>query len=57
MIDVILVWLALFGVWPLSHPDHDITSIMSAFDIMLHLVGVFGLVYRWKIVRREVKWQ
>ncbi len=52
MTDVALVWLALFGIWPIAHPEHDAATFASMADIVLHVAGAVGLVCRWKIVRR-----
>jgi hypothetical protein len=44
-------WLALFGVWPLAHPEHDTyTYLMTWVDLALHVVGIIIViprVYRW----------
>lgn len=40
MMTWIGVWLAMFGIWPLAHPDHDGTTLMSGVDLVLHFVGL-----------------
>jgi hypothetical protein len=34
-------WLALFGIWPLAHPDHNTFGALATWaDLLLHLVGL-----------------
>lgn len=33
-------WLALFGIWPLAHPEHTtFGDPVTWLDLVLHLVG------------------
>lgn len=52
MIDVVLVWLLLFGVWPLADPGHDLSTFGSVVDVAVHFAAGFGLGLRWTIERR-----
>jgi len=56
VIDIILIWLAAVGVWPLAHPDHDFNTVTGALDLLIHWSAVAVLVLRWKvsIKRRHV---
>ena len=53
MIDLVAVWLWLFGVWPLADPGHDLSSPGGALDIGIHVVGFGTLYLRWDIVRHN----
>lgn len=53
LVDLALVWLFLFGVWPFADPGHDATTLLSALDLMLHLLAAVWLWRRWRIVRRQ----
>jgi hypothetical protein len=52
--DALLVWLALFGVWPIADPGHDWPwSLVTSLDLTLHFVAMYALYRRWTIVRRR----
>jgi len=51
-VDVALLWVCMFGVWPLAHPEHSLDSMLGAFDMALHLAAWIVLMGRWKVVRR-----
>lgn len=46
MINVILVWLALFGVWPTARPEHTLSSSAGIADIIVHLTAIAILSWR-----------
>jgi hypothetical protein len=50
--DVVLVWVWMFGVWPIAEPDHNFGTAWGVLDIVLHFAALVALVARWKIVRR-----
>lgn len=52
MIDLALLWLALFGVWPLADPGHGLDTLGSATDVVIHVAASFVLFTRWKVVHR-----
>lgn len=52
MIDVLLVWVALFGLWPLLDPGHALTTVASVVDVIAHGAACWALCRRWKLVRR-----
>jgi len=54
MVDFIILWLAMYGVWPIAHPNHEMTSILSILDIAIHIAAITALVLRWRIVRRDL---
>ena len=43
----VLLWPALFGVWPFAHPDHDFTTLMGALDLILHYSALAVFVLCW----------
>lgn len=51
-VDPPALWLALFGVWPIADPGHSGSTIWSAFDIGLHVVGAAVFLFRWRLERR-----
>ena len=51
-LDVLLVWVLLFGVWPFGDPGHGGESLSSVVDIVLHCLAVAWLTVRWKLARR-----
>lgn len=53
MIDLVLVWCTLFGIWPLAHPEHTIWSLGGAIDITIHAAAWWALVSRWTLIRRR----
>lgn len=52
MIDLLLLWVGLFGVWPLADPGHDLSTVPSLLDVILHVTAWLVLCARWTIVRR-----
>lgn len=38
------VWLVLFGIWPVAHPEHFDGSPMAMVDLLLHCIGLIYLV-------------
>lgn len=47
----LLLWPALFGVWPLAHPEHD-ASVLGATDIAVHVAASVELAWRrWEAHR------
>jgi hypothetical protein len=53
-IDVVAVWLLLFGVWPLFDPGHDMSTIGGAVDVLVHWTGAGVLAARWTLTRRQL---
>jgi hypothetical protein len=51
-IDWLALWVLLFGIYPLAHPDHHDGSLMAWLDIALHIGAATVLMSRWKIARR-----
>lgn len=44
---LVLLWLALFGVWPLAHPEHNTFSDpMTWLDLALHFGAAWLLIDR-----------
>jgi hypothetical protein len=52
VIDIVLLWLAAFGVWPIADPGHEGSTLLSNLDIAIHIGATFALCRRWRIVRR-----
>lgn len=53
MADVLSLWLFLFGVWPLSHPQHDtFTNPLTLLDLGLHLAGA---VWVWHLKGERIR--
>jgi hypothetical protein len=53
VIDVLLVWLSLVGVWPFADPEHNFGTVAGAVDLTVHFAAMFVLVRRWTVVRRS----
>jgi hypothetical protein len=51
-LDLLALWVATFGVWPLADPGHAADTWLSVFDIALHVTACVVLIARWKLVRR-----
>lgn len=51
-LDILLVWLGVFGVWPFIDPGHDFDTAWSAIDVLLHCAAIGCLAGRWRVVRR-----
>ena len=52
MIDVVLVWVVGFGVWPFADPGHDMDTVGSVLDVGVHILAAGLLSARWRVVRR-----
>lgn len=52
-VDVLLVLVMLFGVWPLADPGHALDTAASIIDVALHWAAAGWLAVRWRIVRRR----
>lgn len=52
MIDLLAIWLLLFGVWPLADPGHWPLTPLTIIDLAAHLAGASEIVSRWALVRR-----
>lgn len=50
-LDVALLWLALFGIWP-ADPPHNFDTLAGTVDLVVHLGAWMWLVARWKVERR-----
>jgi hypothetical protein len=50
--DALLLWISLFGVWPVADPGHEWDTLGSRIDLLVHMVGWVGLGLRWRVVRR-----
>lgn len=53
MIDLVALWVALFGMWPFADPGHSFDTALSVVDVVLHWVAFGVLAWRWKIERRR----
>lgn len=55
MIDVLLIWVMYFGMFPLAAPGHDVSSLLAVIDIALHFGALLWLCWRWRIsIERRV---
>ena len=52
MLDLVLLWVALFGLWPWADPGHHADTLASSLDIALHVGASVWLARRWTLVRR-----
>lgn len=51
-VDLLLIWIALVGLWPFVDPGHDGESLLSLVDIAIHGGALAALARRWKLVRQ-----
>jgi hypothetical protein len=49
MMDLLALWLFVFGVWPLADPGHWPLSLLVLLDWALHIGGAWYLLSRWTI--------
>lgn len=52
MVDLLAIWVFLFGVYPLADPGHGADTMLSVLDILLHIGAAILLISRWRLVRR-----
>ena len=50
MTDFVLIWLAMFGVWPFDEPEHWARETMSVVDAVAHFGAIAWLFHRWEWV-------
>jgi hypothetical protein len=50
--DVLLLWFAGVGIWPMWDPAHNFDTLAGAADLTVHAVAWLALHSRWKLERR-----
>lgn len=54
--DYALLWVAVFGVWPLARPPHSFTDPLGLTDLALHVIACGLLVRRaWRGRRQPAR--